>query len=97
MTGADRDLVLGVLYRYIDDALTSPLYAWVGIMAALLSGSDPLGVALAGFVFSAIQTGGYGMERATNIPRELSLVLQALIIMFIAVRGSFQFGRKTEK
>ncbi len=90
-------LVLGVFYRYIDDALTSPLYAWVGIMAALLSGSDPLGVALAGFVFSAIQTGGYGMERDTNIPRELSLVLQALIIMFIAVRGSFQFGRKGEK
>lgn len=87
-------LVLGVLYRYIDDALTSPLYAWVGIMAALLSGADPLGVALAGFVFSAIQTGGYGMERDTAIPRELSLVLQALIIMFIAVRGSFQFRRK---
>jgi general nucleoside transport system permease protein len=82
-------LVVGVLYRYIDDALTSPLYAWVGIMAALLSGSDPLGVALAGFVFSVIQTGGYGMERDTNIPRQLSLILQALIIMFIAVRNSF--------
>ena len=87
-------LVLGVLYRFIDDALTSPLYAWVGVMAALLSDSDPLGVALAGLVFAAIQTGGYGMERDTNIPRELSLVLQALIIMFIAVRGSFHFGRK---
>ena len=43
---------------------------------------------------AAIQAGGYGMERDTNIPRELSLVLQALIIMFIAVRGSFHFGRK---
>ncbi|MCX6056556.1 MAG: ABC transporter permease [Chloroflexi bacterium] len=90
-------LVLGVLYRFIDDALTSPLYAWVGIMSALLSGADPLGVALAGFVFSAIQTGGYGMERETNIPRELSLVLQALIIMFIAVRSNFHFIRKTER
>jgi general nucleoside transport system permease protein len=90
-------LVLGVLYRYIDGALTSPLYAWVGIMAALLSGSNPLGVMLAGFVFAAIQTGGYGMERDTSIPRELSLVLQALIIMFIAVRANFHISRKGEE
>ena len=90
-------LVLGALGRYIDDALTSPLYAWVGIMAALLSGGDPIGVLLSGFVFSAIQTGGYGMERDTSIPRELSLVLQALIIMFIAVSGSFQIRRRVKK
>ncbi|MDR3573605.1 MAG: ABC transporter permease [Anaerolineaceae bacterium] len=90
-------LVLGVLYRYIDGAMTSPLYAWVGVMAALLSGSDPFGVMIAGFVFSAIQTGGYGMERDTNIPRELSLVLQALIIMFIAVRANFHISRKADE
>ncbi len=90
-------LVLGVMYRFIDDALTSPLYAWVGVMAALLSGADPIGVALAGFIFSAIQTGGLGMERETSIPRELSLVLQALIIMFIAVRSYFSSNRNAEQ
>ncbi len=90
-------LVLGEFYRFIDAALTSPLYAWVGIMAALLSGADPLGVVLAGLVFSAIQTGGYGMERDTNIPHEMSIFLQALIIMFITVHTSFHFKRKTRK
>jgi simple sugar transport system permease protein len=75
-------LGLGVLYRYMDDALTTPIYAWVGVMAALLSRSNPLGVLAASTLFSAIQTGGYGMERETSIPRELSLVLQALIIIF---------------
>jgi simple sugar transport system permease protein len=66
-------------------------------MAALLSGADPIGVALAGFIFSAIQTGGLGMERETSIPRELSLVLQALIIMFIAVRSYFSSNRNAEQ
>lgn len=82
--------VLGVHYRFIDTALTAPLYAWVGLMAALLSGSNPIGVLLAGLFFSALETGGVGMERNTEIPRELSLVLQALIIMLIATRGIFR-------
>jgi len=88
-------VVLGVFYRYVDMSLTAPAYAWVGLMAAILSRADPLGVALAGFIFSAITTGGYGMERDTSIPREMSVFLQALIIMFMAVRTSFQLKRKT--
>lgn len=84
--------VLGVHQRYIDDALTSPLYAWVGLMTALLSGSEPLGVLLAGLFFSAVQTGGFGLERATDVPRELSRVLQALIILLVAARQRFHFG-----
>lgn len=85
--------VLGVNYRFIDDALTSPLYAWVGLMSALLVNSSPLGVLLAGLFFSAVQTGGFGMERATDVPRELSRVLQALIILLIAAQSSFNFGQ----
>jgi len=87
-------LVLGVYYRFIDNALTSPMYAFLGVMTAILAGANPFGIAFAGVIFSAIQTGGNGMERSTNIPRELSLILQALIIMFIAVRASFHFKRK---
>lgn len=88
---------LGVLYRYTDGGLLSPLYAWVGLMAALLAGSAPLGVLIAGTFFSIIQTGGLGMERDTEIARELSNVLQAVIIMLVAIRASFEFnlfGRK---
>ena len=82
--------VLGVHYRYIDGSLTQPLYAWVGIMVALLAGSRPLGVLLAGLFFAGVQTGGFGMERATDIPREISQVIQALIILLIAARSRFQ-------
>lgn len=88
--------VLGVNYRYIDDALTSPQYAWVGLMAALLSGSSPLGVLITGLFFSAIVTGGFGMERDTEVPRELSRILQAVIILLVAARGSFRLGERRD-
>ena len=88
--------VLGVHHRFIDNALTMPLYAWTGLMAALMSGSNPFGVLTAGLFFSAVQTGGYGMERSTDVPRELSRVLQALIILLVAARGRFQTQQKEE-
>ncbi len=85
--------VLGVNYRFIDGALQSPQYAWVGLMSALLVNSSPIGVLIAGLFFSAVQTGGFGMERATEVPRELARVLQALIILLIAAQNSFNFGQ----
>ena len=77
--------VLGVHFRFIDGALTEPLYAWTGLMVALLARSRPLTILATGFFFAAIQTGGFGMERAVEVPRELSQVIQALIILFVAV------------
>lgn len=77
--------VLGVHYRFIDGALTRPLYAWTGLMVALLARSRIVGIVVGGFFFAALQTGGFGMERAVEVPRELSQVLQALIILFVAV------------
>jgi len=87
--------VLGVHYRYIDGSLTQPLYAWIGIMVALLAGSRPLGVLLAGLFFAAVQTGGFGMERATDVPREISQVLQALIILMVAARSRLHFESRS--
>jgi len=77
--------ILGEHFRFIDGALTRPYYAWTGLMVALLARSRPLGILVGGFFFAAVQTGGFGMERAVEVPRELSQVLQALIILFVAV------------
>jgi simple sugar transport system permease protein len=85
LTGAIE--VLGVHYRYIDDMLVQPLYAWTGIMAALLAGNSAYGVILSGLFFAALQTGGGAMERRAGVPRELAQVLQALIIMLLALRS----------
>lgn len=88
--------VLAIHHRFIDHSLTMPLYAWTGLMAALLSGSNPFGVLIAGLFFSAVQTGGFGMERSAQVPRELSRVLQALIILLVASRSRFE-AKKEER
>jgi ABC-type uncharacterized transport system permease subunit len=80
-------LSLGVLFRYTDGALLSPGYTWTGLMAALLAAGEPIGAAVAAFGFAALQVGGFGMERATQIPNELTALLQAVIIIFLAARG----------
>lgn len=84
ITGASQ--VLGVHYRFIDTSLTLPGYAWTGVMAAILSNNNPVGVVIAGLFFSALQTGALGMERATEVPSELSNIVQAIMIVLIAVR-----------
>jgi simple sugar transport system permease protein len=77
-------LVASFPYRYLDGALTVPGYTWTGLLAALLARARPLGAAVAGLFFAALEIGGFGMERTTDVPRELSSVLQAVVIVLLA-------------
>jgi ABC-type uncharacterized transport system permease subunit len=86
--------VLGVQYRYVDGMVSAPGYAWSGIMATLLSGSHPLGTAIAAVLLAALQTGGMGVERNTNIPLEISSVIQSLLILFITAKFSYSFWKR---
>ncbi|MCK9906457.1 ABC transporter permease, partial [Frankia sp. Cpl3] len=72
--------VLGTQYRYVDGAFTIPGYAWTGLMATLLANSNPLGTTLAAILLAALQTGAMGMERNTEVPLEVSSVIQAVLI-----------------
>jgi simple sugar transport system permease protein len=83
-------IVLGDQFRFTDGALVSPNYTWTGLMAALLANGEPVGAALAALFFAALQIGGFGMERATSIPRELTAVLQAIIILLLATRAGLK-------
>ncbi|MDI2125992.1 ABC transporter permease [Yinghuangia seranimata] len=86
-------VVLGFPYRLTDGALTTPGYTWTGLLAALLAAASPIGTVLAGFFFAALTVGGFGMEQETAVPQQLTQVLQALIILFLAVRtGVFAKG-----
>jgi len=78
--------VLGLHHRYSDGMLVQPLYAWTGIVAVLLVGLVPWAVPLAGFFFAALATGAAGMERTAAVPREIALILQACVILFVAGR-----------
>lgn len=85
--------VLGTQYRYMDQMLTSPGYAWSGIMAALISGSNPIGTAVAALLLAALQTGGMGVERNTDIPLEISNIIQAALILFVSAKVTLSLFR----
>ena len=86
--------VLGTQYRYLDGALTTPGYAWSGIMATLLAGSHPLGTAFAAILLAALQTGGMGMERNTEVPLEVSSIIQAVLILFVSAKFTYSFIKR---
>jgi len=54
------------------------------ITVALLGRSSPLGILAAGLLFGAFKTGGFTMQSSQGIPIEIILVVQSLIVLFIA-------------
>ncbi|MDR2999294.1 MAG: ABC transporter permease, partial [Microbacterium sp.] len=66
--------------------------------------SRPLGILGAGLLFGAFKTGGFTMQASQGVPIEIVLVVQSLIVLFIAapplVRAMFglpQPGKPTRK
>ncbi|WP_233493956.1 ABC transporter permease [Desertihabitans brevis] len=54
------------------------------ITVALLGRSRPLGTVLAGLLFGALHAGGLAMQSQAQTSAELTTVLQALIVLFVA-------------
>jgi general nucleoside transport system permease protein len=74
-----------------------------GIAVALLGRANPVGVMGAAFLFGVLRAGAGGMQAATRTPIDIIVVIQALIIMFVAaptlVRAIYRVraGRGTEQ
>ncbi len=80
LAGAEQ--ILGLHTRFIQRF--SPDLGFMGIAVALLGRSHPFGVILAAILFGALNAGGAAMDRLTDVPRELIVIIQALIIFFVA-------------
>jgi len=63
------------------------LYGPDAITIALLGRNKPLGVFFGAMLFSALDVGGRYMQAATTIPLDLTQVIQAVIIFFVATPG----------
>mgnify|MGYP006255231481 CR=1 FL=1 len=55
---------------------------FIGIAVALMGRSHPFGVVLASILFGFLYQGGAELALWTSIPRELIVVIQALVILF---------------
>lgn len=80
--------VYGVHYRFLQHI--SPGFAFDGMLIALIVRNNPIGVVLMALFFGALKTGSISMENATGIPSELVLVIQSIIILFIAGELGFK-------
>ena len=62
----------------------SPGYGFDGIVVALVGANRPLGVVGAAFLFGALRAGATPMQATTGTPIDIVVIIQALVIMFIA-------------
>ena len=84
--------VLMVLGKFQTDV---PAYGFDGITVAILAGNNPLGVALAAFLFGVLKSGTTVVQFATDVPPQLVGVLRGLIILFVAMPEFFRLlGRR---
>jgi simple sugar transport system permease protein len=79
-------IVMSQPFRFIDDALTAPGYTFAGVAAALLAGGRPALLPLTAALFTILTVGSAGMERDVDVPRQLGQVLQAVVILVLALR-----------
>ena len=54
------------------------------ITVALMGRNKPVGVLLGSLLFAALETGGRNMQAVTGIPIDLTTVIQAIIVFFVA-------------
>lgn len=88
----------------VTTGFTSGIDAGIGfdaITVALLGGSTPIGTLAAGLLFGAFKAGSFRMQAAEGVPVDIVLVVQSMIVLFIAapplVRAMFglpQPGRR---
>ena len=81
--------VLGYRYRYYDGF--SDNYGFTGIAVALLGRNHPLGVIVAALLFAVLQRGGVPVDAFTQlVSKDIVLILQALVILFVAAEAMFR-------
>ncbi len=80
LAGSER--VMGLFHKYNSTAFVG--YGFDGIAVSLLVNNNPLGIILSALLFGFLKTGGSYMNREIGVPVELVVIVQAVIIFFIA-------------
>ena len=73
----------------------SPDYGFIGIAVALLGRNKPLGVLMSALLFGALHKGTADLDLETEfVTRDLSLILQSLIILSVTADGLWSWMKK---
>jgi ABC-type uncharacterized transport system permease subunit len=87
--------VLGLHKRFIFGF--SPGYGFDGIAVAVLGRNHPVGVVLGALLFGALRNGGMVMKQMTNVPTDLVVAIQGIVILFVAAPEMFRIFRRIRK
>lgn len=77
--------VYGLHKRFIP-SLSNEFY-FDGMLVAMIMRYDPVGIVLMSLFFAALRIGGMAMELSVGISSELILIIQSIIIFFMAAQG----------
>jgi simple sugar transport system permease protein len=80
---AGASQALGVFPQGISSGVDAGI-GFDAITVALLGRSRPWGVFVAGLLFGALKAGGFTIQAANGIPIDIILVVQSLIVLFVA-------------
>jgi simple sugar transport system permease protein len=61
-----------------------PGYGFTAIAVSLVGSNNPPGVVLAALLFATLSQGALGMQNVAGVPQDIVLVIQALVIFFVA-------------
>jgi len=78
---------LGIYGRYVGGF--SADLGFDGVTVALMGRLTPLGTLIGAIFFGALKNGGTSMEMAVNVPRDLVIVVQGLILLFVTAQSLF--------
>jgi len=77
--------VMGVHHRLFDQFSSG--FGFTGIAVALLAKRHPIAVVPAALLFGAMSAGGGTMQLEADVPQKIILIVQALVIFFVAAEG----------
>lgn len=64
-------------------------YGFAGIAVALVGNSTAIGTFLAGLLFGMLSS-AQGLMQSNGIPKEITFIIQGLVVIFIAIRSGFK-------
>lgn len=80
-------LVMGGPHRFLKGLGGN--YAWDGVMIAVVAANNIVATMMYGFFIGALQTGAIGMELITEVPREFTLMVQAIILLVVVASREY--------
>lgn len=89
--------VYGIHRRYVETLSTG--YYFDGMLVAMIMRYQPVGIILMSLFFGALKIGSSAMELNVGISSELVLIIQSIIIFFMAAQGGIMrsFREKRER